>query len=141
MPTQWEYQLDEHITPPQSYFGFPVGSQHTDWSQAVSYLRLLASQSERLVLDTLGHTYEHRPIVCLRITSPRNQRDIERIRLAHLLEQTVMKQSARLIRLNEESDGHARPLHRKDLITLEADDLAVESVTNYRVEKVQIGFH
>ncbi|MBQ3992094.1 MAG: hypothetical protein II645_02940 [Bacteroidaceae bacterium] len=84
MPTQWEYKLDEHITPPQSYFGFPIGSQHTDWSQAVSYLRLLASQSERLVLDTLGHTYEHRPIVCLRITSPRNQRDIERIRLAHL---------------------------------------------------------
>ena len=59
----------------------------------------------------------------------------------NLLEQTVMKQSARLIRLNEESDDPARPLHRKDLITLEADDLAVESVTNYRVEKVQIGFH
>lgn len=58
----------------------------------------------------------------------------------NLLEQTVMKQSARLIRLNEESDDPARPLHRKDLITLEADDLAVESVMNYRVEKPSIGF-
>ena len=58
----------------------------------------------------------------------------------NLLEQTVMKQSARLIRLNEESDDPARPLHRKDLITLEADDLAVESVMNYRVEKPAIGF-
>ena len=58
----------------------------------------------------------------------------------NLLEQTVMKQSARLIRLNEETDDPARPLHRKDLITLEADDLAVESVMNYRVEKPSIGF-
>ena len=46
----------------------------------------------------------------------------------NLLEQAVMKESARLIRLNEETDDPARPLHRKDLITLEADDLAVESV-------------
>ena len=84
MPTQWEYQLDKSITTPQAYLGFPVGSQHADWSQTVSYLHLLATQSERLVLDTLGYTYEHRPIVCLRITSPRNQQDIERIRLNHL---------------------------------------------------------
>jgi hypothetical protein len=58
----------------------------------------------------------------------------------NLLEQTVMKQSARLIRLNEGTEGPARSLHRKDLITLLADDLAVESVQNYRVEKPSIGF-
>ena len=58
----------------------------------------------------------------------------------NLLEQTVMKQSARLIRMNAETGTPSRPLHRKDLITLEADDLAVESVMNYRVEKPSIGF-
>ena len=58
----------------------------------------------------------------------------------NLLEQTVMKQSARLIRLNEGTDSPSQPLHRKDLITLIADDLALESVTNYRVEKPAIGF-
>lgn len=58
----------------------------------------------------------------------------------NLLEQTIMKQSARLIHLNEGADASSRPLHRKDLITLVADDLAVESVTNYRVEKPAIGF-
>ena len=58
----------------------------------------------------------------------------------NLLEQTVMKQSARLIRLNEGTDAPSQPLHRKDLITLIADDLALESVTNYRVEKPSIGF-
>ena len=58
----------------------------------------------------------------------------------NLLEQSIMKQSARLIRMSEDSGGSAHPLHRKDLITLEADDLAVESVMNYRVEKPAIGF-
>ena len=58
----------------------------------------------------------------------------------NLLEQSIMKQSARLIRLSEDAGGSAHPLHRKDLITLETDDLAVESVTNYRVEKPAIGF-
>ena len=58
----------------------------------------------------------------------------------NLLEQTIMKQSARLIHLSEGTDTPAQPLHRKDLITLEADDLAVESVMNYRVEKPSIGF-
>ena len=58
----------------------------------------------------------------------------------NLLEQTVMKQSARLIRLNEGTGSPSQPLHRKDLITLIADDLAAESVTNYRVEKPSIGF-
>ena len=58
----------------------------------------------------------------------------------NLLEQTVMKQSARLIHLSEGTDAPSQPLHRKDLITLVADDLAAESVTNYRVEKPSIGF-
>ena len=58
----------------------------------------------------------------------------------NLLEQTIMKQSARLIHLSEGTDSPSQPLHRKDLITLLADDLAVESVQNYRVEKPSIGF-
>ena len=58
----------------------------------------------------------------------------------NLLEQTIMKQSARLIHLSEGTDSPSQPLHRKDLITLVADDLAVESVQNYRVEKPSIGF-
>ena len=58
----------------------------------------------------------------------------------NLLEQTIMKQSARLIHLSEGTDSPSQPLHRKDLITLVADDLAVESAQNYRVEKPSIGF-
>lgn len=58
----------------------------------------------------------------------------------NLLEQSIMKQSARLIRMNAETSTSSRPLSRKDLITLLADDLAVESVQNYRKEKPSIGF-
>ena len=58
----------------------------------------------------------------------------------NLLEQSIMKQSARLIRMNAETSTPSRPLSRKDLITLLADDLSVESVQNYRKEKPSIGF-
>ena len=53
----------------------------------------------------------------------------------NLLEQSIMKQSARLIRLNEKTDSSFSPLRRQDFITLRAEDLAVEGVQNYREEK------
>ena len=58
----------------------------------------------------------------------------------NLLEQSIMKQSARLMRLNADTSTSSRTLRRKELITLLAEDLAVESVQNYRVEKPGIGF-
>ena len=49
----------------------------------------------------------------------------------NLLEQSIMKQSARLIRMNAETSAPSRPLSRKDLITLLADDLIPVCKTVY----------
>ena len=61
----------------------------------------------------------------------------------NLLEQTIMKQSARLAECANftGTDSSAiRPLRRQELITLIAEDIAVESVMNYKQEKRAIGF-
>ena len=61
----------------------------------------------------------------------------------NLLEQTIMKQSARLAECANfvGTDSSAtRPLRRQELITLLAEDIAIESVMNYKQEKRAIGF-
>ena len=61
----------------------------------------------------------------------------------NLLEQSIMKQSARLTGFsNSDTASAVMPcsLHRQDLITLRAEDIAVETVQNHRQEKPQIGF-
>jgi len=61
----------------------------------------------------------------------------------NLLEQSVMKQSARLAGYRNSAGTNfdeAHPICRKDLITLRAEDLAVEGVQNFKQEKKRIGF-
>jgi SpoVK/Ycf46/Vps4 family AAA+-type ATPase len=61
----------------------------------------------------------------------------------NLLEQSIMKQSARLAGFADCTEAGAaanRPLHRQDLITLLAEDIAVETVQNHRQDKPLIGF-
>ena len=61
----------------------------------------------------------------------------------NLLEQTIMKQSARLTayaNIAGSGSDASRPLRRQELITLLSEDIAVESVKNYKVEKPSIGF-
>ena len=57
-----------------------------------------------------------------------------------LLEQSIMKQSARLMRLNADTSTSSRTLRRKELITLLAEDIAIENMINYKQEKKPIGF-
>lgn len=53
----------------------------------------------------------------------------------NLLEQSIMKQSARLA-----NSAGKKSLHRKELITLLAEDIAMEMVQNCKQEKRPIGF-
>ena len=84
MPVEWQYTLNPDITTPELYLGFPLGSQHVDWSQVTGYMHLLSEQSDRFSIKTYGHTYENRPLFCLTITSPENQQNLEQIRKNHL---------------------------------------------------------
>jgi len=58
----------------------------------------------------------------------------------NLLEQSIMKQSARLANVAGRNCTEIRPPHRKELTTLLAEDIAMETVQNYKQEKRPIGF-
>jgi hypothetical protein len=59
---------------PESYLGFRPGEDRrlADWDQITGYLDHLGSRSERVRVDTLGHSTLDRPLVQLTLTSPEN---------------------------------------------------------------------
>lgn len=79
-----EARFDERIPTPEEYLGYSIGTLHTRHDAIVGYMRELARLSDRAVLDTIGETYEHRQLVVLKVTSPENHANLERIRQEHL---------------------------------------------------------
>ncbi len=71
---------DAAITAPDAYLGHPVDAPLPEHSQVIGYLRLLAEQSDRLSIETIGHSHKRKPIVALAITAPDNQARIDAIR-------------------------------------------------------------
>jgi hypothetical protein len=93
------------ITTPREHFGFNIGDDYhlATYTQYESYVRLLAEQSPRMVLEEIGLTAEGRPQLMAIITSPENQRN-----LAHY------KEIARRLALAEDlTDEQARALARE----------------------------
>lgn len=83
MPQEWDYTLDEAIPTPQQELGFQVGEQHVLWEHVVSYMQKLASVSPRISIKEYGRTHENRPVICVVITSEKNQQNLEQIRQSH----------------------------------------------------------
>lgn len=81
---QGNYSYNKDIPEPEKILGFQLGRQHADWGQVVEYMRALASSSSRVTVEEVGRTYQYRPFIEVVITSPENQRDIEKIRAEHL---------------------------------------------------------
>lgn len=75
---------DKNIPTPEDFFGFQIGEQHVSHDQLVAYMRELDRLSDRITSKVLGKTHENRPVMALTITSPENQRNIEKIRADHL---------------------------------------------------------
>ena len=83
------YQLDgvpydETVPAPEDVLGFGVGDRPVRHDQMVTYLTALAEQSDRITVETIGYTHEHRPILFFVVTAPENQARIDEIREAHL---------------------------------------------------------
>ena len=66
------------ITSPEQAFGFAPGADRklADWTQLVSYFKLLDTQSDRVRYQEVGKTTEGRPFLTVTISAPEN--------LAHL---------------------------------------------------------
>jgi hypothetical protein len=93
------------ITTPLEHFGFNIGD---DWHLATytryeSYVRKLAEESPRMVLEEIGKTAEGRPHLMAIITSPENHRNLARYK----------EISRRLAMADDLTDEEARALAKE----------------------------
>lgn len=70
------------VTTPKQQFGFDIGADYelVNYTQLMAYWSKLARESNRMVLDTIGHSEEGRPMLMAIITSPENQKHLEHYR-------------------------------------------------------------
>ena len=87
-----KYYLPDNVTynpsipKPKDIIYHEVGEWHVTHDRLVNYMKAIAAAApQRVMLETMGFTYESRPQVLLIITSPSNQQRLEEIRQQHLL--------------------------------------------------------
>jgi hypothetical protein len=78
-----DLSYDPAITTPEEYLGWQVGDWHVSHDLQQGYMRLLASQSDRMTLEQIGRTYEDRSLLNLIVTSPKNGSRLEEMRDMH----------------------------------------------------------
>ncbi|NJC26280.1 M14 family zinc carboxypeptidase [Neolewinella antarctica] len=74
---------DPAITTPEEFLGWQIGDWHISHDLQQAYVKLLASQSDRMTLEVIGKSYEQRPLLNLIVTSPDNQGRLEELRTKH----------------------------------------------------------
>ena len=72
--------FDARVPSPRSVLGYEVGERFTPHHMVLRYFERVAQASPRVVLDTLGHTFEGREYVAAIVTSERNQARLAQIR-------------------------------------------------------------
>jgi hypothetical protein len=78
-PADGEY--DSAIPSPEQFLGFEIGDRHLQHHELSAYVQSLA-KSKRVKLIEYGKTYGNRPLYVLAITSPKNLKQLDRIREA-----------------------------------------------------------
>lgn len=93
------------LTSPKAFFGHEIGADYrlVNYTRFVEYFELLAKQSDRMDLDTIGLSEEGRPQIMAIISSPENLRNKERYRQI----------SERLSRAEGLTDAQARQLAKE----------------------------
>lgn len=76
--------FDPKIPTPEQFLGYGIGERQTRYDRVVAYLQELDRVSDKVRIETIGYTYEHRPQVIVTITSPENHSQLEQIRQEHL---------------------------------------------------------
>jgi len=76
--------FNKAIPTPEAFLGYPIGTQHTRHDKVIEYFKTLANLSERVTLEEIGETYEHRVQVVAKITSAENHSRLDEIRKKHL---------------------------------------------------------
>ena len=70
------------LTSPREFFGHEIGADYVlpNYTKFVAYWQKLATESDRMDLDTIGVTAEGRPQLMAIVSSPENLRNRERYR-------------------------------------------------------------
>jgi hypothetical protein len=76
-------QYKPSITTPTQALGASVGEWHVRHDQIANYMRVLASQSDRVSLVETGRTHENRPLYLLAFSSAENQQNLAAIQARH----------------------------------------------------------
>ena len=76
--------LDPNIPTPKEILGYEVGEWHVSHDQLVQYMYALAKASDRIEIEEYARTYENRPLLLLKISSPDNIQKLESIRREHV---------------------------------------------------------
>lgn len=74
-----DYVYDKNIPTPKEFLGFEIAEQHVNYNEICSYMKLLASKSDRIKILEHGRTYEFKPLQFLIISSPENLKNISEI--------------------------------------------------------------
>jgi len=75
---------DERIPTPKEFLGHEVGEWHVTHDKLYFYMKELAEKSDRIVMTEYARSHEHRPLVYLTVTSPKNHNNIDDIRAEHV---------------------------------------------------------
>ena len=77
-------QLNPAIPTPEQFLGYAIGSHHTRHDKLVEYMRELDRLSDRVSVQKMGETNEHREQIIVTISMPENLKRLEEIRKEHL---------------------------------------------------------
>ena len=75
---------DKNIPTPKSVINHEVGEWHVTHDKLVEYMKTIAKASNRISIENRGTTFEGRPLLLLTITSPKNHKNLEKIRKQHI---------------------------------------------------------
>jgi hypothetical protein len=81
LPGDIKYNPD--ITTPEVFFGQQLGEWHLTHEQILNYIKEIARESNRAVLQEYARSYENRPLVQLIFTSAENQGKLDELKQLH----------------------------------------------------------
>ncbi len=76
--------FDAAITSPEKFLDYQLGESFTGYAHIVSYYKQLAKESNRVIYNEYGKTYENRPLINIVISSEENIQNIDQIQESHL---------------------------------------------------------
>ncbi len=110
-----ESGYDAAIPAPAAFFGFEPGEMFLTPETLSAYMAAVADASPRAAIETIGHSYERRPLSHVYISSPENIANLEEVRRRHIEasapdDDILVVTLAYSIHGNEPSGSNAAPL-------------------------------